>query len=222
MVPKVNLINKCHCDHESKFNKQMHKHSPPRKKCKRYNTLGHAHELTFSTYRQKGYFEDTFLCDLFLEELDKTRNELHYSLWAYVVMPTHIHLLVWPQQQDTYHISQFLNHVKGRTAGRYREHLQQNAPEKYARFLVLFRGAKSFRLWQRGGGFDRNMVHSKAIYNAIRYIEANPVQAKLVSAPEEWKWSSAYARKKGMGVLPDVLQLPIEMMNPQKQRIGIV
>lgn len=141
--------------------------------------------------------------------------ELHYALWAYVIMPTHIHLLVWPRK-DIYSISRFLNHVKGKTASRYREILKMNNPDRYALFFVQFRGSQSFRLWQRGGGYDRNLWNGKAIHNSIGYIEANPVRAKLALTPEEWKWSSAFARNAGKGVIPDIFKLPVEMSNPQK------
>jgi hypothetical protein len=75
---------------------------------------------------------------------------------------------------------------------------------------------------QKGGGFDRNLWNAKAIHDSIGYIEANPVRSRLVAAPEEWKWSSAYARVHSKEIVPDTFALPVVLKNPQAQRIGRV
>ncbi len=192
-----------------------------RKKCHRYNSAGHAHELTFSCYRRREYFKDEVLCDFFLHELAKAKQELKYRLWAYIVMPHHVHLLVWPVE-PAYNISVFLNFVKGRTSKRYREFLLMNRPQDLQEFQVVLRGIECFRLWQRGGGFDRNLWNSKAIHNSISYIEDNPVRSKHANRVEEWKWSSAYARKNSMGLLPDAFNIPVFMSNPQVPSLRFV
>ncbi len=47
------------------------------------------------------------------------------------------------------------------------------------------------RFWQPGGGYDRNITSTKVLRAVIDYIHANPVRRGLVSAAEEWEWSSA-------------------------------
>jgi putative transposase len=44
-------------------------------------------------------------------------------------------------------------------------------------------------LWQ--GRFFSCALDERYLYAAVRYIESNPVRAKLVKQPEDWKWSSA-------------------------------
>jgi len=58
-------------------------------------------------------------------------------------------------------------------------------------------GLPSYRFWQRGGGYDRNLVSKQAVLNSIEYIHNNPVRKGLVKSPEDWNWSSAgfYAGK---------------------------
>jgi len=51
---------------------------------------------------------------------------------------------------------------------------------------VIKKGKKGFRVWEPGGGFDRNLWSVKAIHYTIRYIEGNPVRAELVVNPEDW------------------------------------
>ncbi len=48
-----------------------------------------------------------------------------------------------------------------------------------------------YRFWQRGGGYDRNLVSKQAVLNAINYIHANPVRKNLLKSPDDWFWSSA-------------------------------
>jgi len=43
------------------------------------------------------------------------------------------------------------------------------------------------------------------------YIEANPVHAGLVEDPEDWKWSSARARRYKKGLVPDDSEIPFLM-----------
>jgi putative transposase len=44
--------------------------------------------------------------------------------------------------------------------------------------------------------FDRYIRNERHYTNAVRYIEENPVKAGLCNTPEDWRWSSAYLRKK--------------------------
>ncbi|MBN1307435.1 MAG: transposase [Chitinispirillaceae bacterium] len=76
------------------------KNSPKFKTLKHYNTPGHAHELTFSCYRRKNYLRDDVACELFLSELERARSEHQFRIWAYVLMPNHVHLLIWPMNSE--------------------------------------------------------------------------------------------------------------------------
>jgi len=58
-----------------------------------YNTLGHAHELTFSCYHRYDYLLDPIAYELFLSKLERSRKEYEFELWAYVLMFDHVHLL---------------------------------------------------------------------------------------------------------------------------------
>jgi len=152
-----------------------------------YNVAGHVHELTFSCYKQRSYLSDQTACELFLSELQKAGDEHLFSLWAYVLMPNHAHLLIWPQK-TSYDISRIQNDIKGKMAKRYRDHILFNEKDRFKSFILLERNREVFRFWQHGGGFDRNLWNAKAICDSIGYIEANPVRKKLASTPEEYRW----------------------------------
>ena len=70
--------------------------------------------------------------------------------------------------------------------------MRHNAPDK----LTLMedrdpKGRVTYRFWQRGAGYDRNLWTPKHIWKAIDYIHLNPVRRKLVEKAVHWKWSSA-------------------------------
>jgi putative transposase len=131
-----------------------HKH----KALKHYNTPGHVHELTFCCYHRYDYLGDATACELFLSELERCRAEHDFKLWAYVLMPNHVHLLIWPCQ-NIYDIARILNDTKGRIAKQYRDCLLEKDADKFKKFLVLdkSKNREVFRFWQTGGGFDRNL-----------------------------------------------------------------
>lgn len=97
------------------------------------------------------------------------------SLHAYVVMPNHVHVLWTPEVS----LPVLIRSVKGPTARLANQ--------------LLGRTGKSF--WQEEY-FDR-LVRNDAEFSKIRrYIEWNPVRAALVSNPEDFQWSSAFAGLK--------------------------
>ena len=179
-----------------------------RKKRKTYNIEGHAHSLTFSCYHQYEYLNDPQCCTLFIEELSSAREKFHFHIWAYVLMPTHVHLLIYPYQSN-YNISVILQTIKGKMSTRYRKLLLQENPELFEKMCIEIRNRKFFRFWQVGGGYDRNLWNPKAIHSSINYIEANPVRAKLVENPEDLKWSPARARQYQEGLLPYDFDIPL-------------
>ena len=106
-----------------------------RRKLKHYNIPYHAHELTFSCYHRYDYVLDSQACGIFMEELEDARNKYNFSLWAYILMPDHVHLLLLPEKEK-YTISRILQEIKGRISTRYRQWILGNAPERFIDFCV--------------------------------------------------------------------------------------
>ena len=200
-----------------------------RKKTHHYNTPGHAHlsrwqfflrdELTFSCYRREKHLNDKTACQILLEEIEKSRKIYSFKLLSYVLMPNHVHLLIWPEM-NSYDISKILGGIKGIMSKQYKTFLMENDEETYRKYCINKRGKQTFIYWQPGGGFDRNLWNAKAIHDSIKYIEANPVRSRLVEAPSEWKWSSAYARLHNEGVIPDTCNISVNLYNAQSQSVG--
>jgi len=52
-------------------------------------------------------------------------------------------------------------------------------------------GKTTFRFWQEGPGYDRNIRTEKVLLSAIDYIHLNPVRRGLVQRAADYQWSSA-------------------------------
>jgi len=102
-----------------------------------------------------------------------------YWLRAWVVMPNHAHVLVEVWQTP---LAELLHSWKGFTA-------------RAANKLLGREGT----FWQREY-WDTRMRNAEQARKAVRYIEANPVKARLAAEAKEWEWSSARFRD-GFGVL---------------------
>ena len=100
-------------------------------------------------------------------------HKMHYLLDEWVVMPNHLHLILWPMPNQT--LSEILRSRKRYTAR------QAN--------LLLGRTGESF--WQHES-YDHWIRNDDERARIRRYIRNNPVIAGLCRAPEEWRWSSAY------------------------------
>ena len=155
-----------------------------RKRIKDYDGEGHARELTFSCFRRRPYFPEPYVCEWFFKALAKARDMLPIHVWAYVVMPEHVYLLIWPIDPD-FKISKLLGTVKTSVAKRAGNHLRQNNP------TAIESVDGEFQFWQSGPGYDRNFDKDGTIWAAIDDIHLNPVRRGLCTRADEWPWSSA-------------------------------
>jgi len=93
-----------------------------------------------------------------------------YELSAWVVMPNHVHVLLLPHVA----LPRNTRWIKGRTAR------EAN--------LLLGRSGEPFWQCESYDHWVRNEIEFNRV---VAYIEMNPVSAGLVTAPEDWPWSSA-------------------------------
>ena len=112
------------------------------------------------------------------------------ELWAYVIMPEHVHLLIWPTQHQ-YSISAILTSLKQPVARKALDYLHAMSPGWLKNLQVVRAGKIGHRFWQEGGGYDRNILDEHVAWTCVEYIHANPVRRGLVEHPTNWHWSSA-------------------------------
>ena len=163
----------------------------PRKTRRSWNEPGHAHFLTYSCFRRLPLLTRDRTRRWILDALESTRRALDVALWAYVIMPEHVHVLLCPRQ-PIYEMRRILVALKRPVSDSAREHLEQKEDDKWlARLSVEYPSRRVFRFWQPGGGFDRNIFREKTVPAVIDYIHANPVRGGLVEQATDWEWSSA-------------------------------
>ena len=126
-----------------------------------------------------------------IDAIDLARRKHEFHLWAYVIMPEHVHLLIWPTRVE-YDISKMLKTIKQSVSRKAIIFVRSTAPE----FLKRMEdrqpiGNIAYRFWQRGVGFDGNLTEPKTVWKTVNYIHANPVRRHLCERPTDWIWSSA-------------------------------
>lgn len=150
------------------------------------NEPGHAHEFTFSCYRRFQFLKAERTCEWLAEAIDTARKEHDFALWAYVFMPEHVHLIIYPRQEH-YDVCAILKSIKqpmGRKAVTY---LRRHAPHWLERITVRCGNRVERRIWQSGGGYDRNITEASTLLFMIDYIHQNPVRRGLVALAADWR-----------------------------------
>lgn len=115
--------------------------------------------------------------EFYLHCLGRALDEQECALHAYVLMTNHVHMLLTPTRRDS--VARLFMSI-GRRYVRY-------INDKYAR---------SGTLWE--GRYRSSLVQAEDyLFHCHRYIELNPVRACMVSAPEDYRWSSFRANALG-------------------------
>ena len=131
------------------------------------------HFITFTCYRRLPHLADPAVRDLFVRALQRTRALYGMYVYAFAVMPEHVHLLVSEPERGT--IANAMQSLKISSAKRGKQAgavANSNAP-----------------FWQKRY-FDRNEWNHKEFIEKPKYIHRNPVRRGLVRRPEDWRWSS--------------------------------
>ncbi len=178
------------------------------KTLKHFNEPYQAHEITFSCYRKYSLLSHDKSQTWLLEAIESARKKHNYSLLAFVIMPDHAHLIVFPWEEN-YKIPWFLKSVKQSVSRNAARWLQENNSDLYRKLMVKGKnGEESFRFWQAGGGYDRNVTDKDTLVRMIDYIHENPVRKGLVKDPFDWKWSSLSCYAGGLCTIAQVDSLP--------------
>ncbi len=163
---------------------------------KHYTDIPHYHYLTFLCYKHSDLFLDASLYSLFIKHLDRAHKRRLFKLFGYMVMPDHVHLLIFPEKDIS--IPAILKAVKQPFSHNALNHLRDFYPDVHCE-LFKTKGSRILRVfWQAGGGYDRNIFSKKAYLSTLEYMHLNPVRKQLVKSYLDWKWSSARYYSEGI------------------------
>jgi putative transposase len=115
-----------------------------------------------------------------------------YSLWAYVLMPNHVHVLLTPHLSSEMQIDKGSRLKRGALSS-ILHNLRGNTAYKANKVL-----GRTGSFWQ-DEAYDHLVRDNNELQRIIGYIENNPINAGLAKKPEEWEFSSACDRlQKGL------------------------
>jgi len=125
--------------------------------------------------RHRTFFEDGDYA-LYLDLLAESSARARTAVWAWCLMPNHVHIILVPSDEDG---------------------LRRTFAELHRRYtgFINARARTTGHLWQgRYGSVAMDEAH---LANAVRYVTLNPVRARLVARAADWPWSSARAHLAG-------------------------
>ncbi len=169
----------------------------------RYECPGHIRFLTWACYKHMPLLRGAGARDCLLKQIMTARSVCGFKLYAWAIMPDHVHLLLRPEL-DVSDVSMILRTIKEPSARAILAQWRlQNA--RILDRLVSPRGTTHF--WERGGGYDRNIYSREEFVEKYAYIHSNPVRAGLVKHDADWAWSSAFADRSRVSeeCMPDPL-----------------
>jgi putative transposase len=128
------------------------------------------HVLNRGNGRQHVFRDDEDYAS-FLQALVDATKQVRMRLLAYCLMPNHFHLVVWPHRDGD--LSRWMHWLTNAQVRRYRR-----------------RHKGSGHLWQ--GRFKSFPIEqNEHLLTVLRYVERNPLRARLVRRSVNWRWSSA-------------------------------
>ena len=140
------------------------------------------------------FFEKEADYAAFEQILQQAQNLHPTRILAYCLMPNHWHFVLWPREDDE--LTAFLRWLTNTHAVRW-----------HASHHTVGTG----HLYQ--GRFKAFPVQTERyFYSAMRYVEQNPVRARLATRVEQWRFSSAWRRQHANPQVKALLsEWPLEM-----------
>ena len=141
-----------------------------------------------------------------LDSLDYCRLHKQLEIYAWVLMPNHLHLIVSADTSER--VNGVLRDFKKFTSKKILALLLDDIQESRRGWMLrLFhiagaedRKISGYRFWQRGCHVE--MLSSLDFFlQKLHYIHQNPVKAEIVAKPEDYLYSSAIDYAGGTGLL---------------------
>ncbi|MGY3483451.1 putative transposase [Bradyrhizobium sp. USDA 4011] len=137
---------------------------------------GHPHHVTQrGNGRAQTFFGDGDYA-LYRDLLAANCAAAGVEVWAWCLMPNHVHLILVPSDGDG--LRRALARVHRTYAG-----------------TIQGRRKRTGHFWQ--GRFGAVVMDEQHLAAALRYVSSNPVRARLVARAQDWRWSSVRAHLRG-------------------------
>ncbi len=146
--------------------------------------------MTTNVYNRLKLFTSPAYILPLLDSLNFYRYQHQFKLLGYVIMPDHLHLMLWPQGKSM--LDAVMRDFKKFTAVRI---ILQAEIEGRTDLLEQFKaagketGRSQNKVWQ-DSYWDKNIFSERFLRQRLNYIHRNPVRVGLVKNAEEYSYSS--------------------------------
>ena len=161
------------------------------------------HVINRGNGRQEVFHKDKDY-EAFIKLMAEAKERYPVKLYGYCLMPNHFHMAVNPKKGEE--LSRWMQWLMTSHVRRYHKHYGSSGHVWQGRY-------KSFMIQE-----DRHLLM------VLRYIEGNPVRAKLVQLANEWRWSSleeTLSRRKRILTDGAPIELPKEWERYVDEPFGI-
>ncbi|MFZ7116870.1 MAG: REP-associated tyrosine transposase [Bacteroidota bacterium] len=141
-------------------------------------------------------FTRAIYCDEIVKNLNYSIDNKKLKVFAFCIMPSHIHLIA--KTEDDVSLSNVLRNFKSYTSKQIIKMIEESHTESRREWLLYmfeFYGKKNahnvkYQFWQQNNhAFD--LFSNKFIDQKVNYIHNNPVEARIVTEPHFYVYSSA-------------------------------
>jgi putative transposase len=133
-----------------------------------------AHSLRFRCRKGWQLLQSDPAIMLVIRTIEDARQQRDFDLWAYVVLPDHVHVVIWPRK-DVDSMAMIAEAIRD--------------PVTQAALNAGIISREPF--WEMGEPYDQPLGSVREIHTAMMLLHENPVKRKLVERPEAYKYSSA-------------------------------
>lgn len=131
-----------------------------------YSNPNYVYFLTIRTKSKHQYFMNVRIAKVVVETIKEVRTKLGFRLYAWCLMPDHLHLLASPSEGTD--IRDIVRNIKGISAAKLRR-----------------QGLK--QVWQKSF-YDHVIRKEESLIETVKYILDNPIRKGLTKAEEEYPY----------------------------------
>ena len=157
----------------------------------RIHAEGAVYFVTYSVVEWLPIFITEATFKIVTDSLTFCHEQKHLRINAFVVMPTHLHMIVFDADFENERLIRTLADFRKFTGRQLSDYCGNHFPRCFAETLRAEATAdRERRLWQPSR-------HPEAIeterfwHQKIDYLHDNPRRKGLVCSPQDWRWSSA-------------------------------
>jgi REP element-mobilizing transposase RayT len=115
----------------------------------------------------------------------------YLRVYAYVIMPNHLHMVVFDGKFDNLRLQKTMAEFRKFTGHKLADYIDNNLPESFSRVIRSnLLNDRSRQVWMPGWHAE-GLVSEAFLNQKVNYIHENPVRKGYVRVPEHWRYSSA-------------------------------